>query len=104
MSPSPPRCAPKWPFEVEPGTLRQLLAETQGREIVLEQLIHTMEERYGGPLETLKQRLARGEGPEHPDWEDAIEWRNAFEALQRTQALRNILEWLISSRAPSPVS
>jgi hypothetical protein len=102
MSPKPPD--QDWPFQVEPGTLRQILEETEGREALLRQVIRQMEQRYASSLEELEARLARGEGQEHPDWEDAIEWRNAVEALRRTRTLKNILQWLIDSRAPSPVS
>jgi hypothetical protein len=93
-----------WPFQIEPVTLRQLLEETQGRETLLRQVIRQMEQKYDCSLEELEARLDQGEGQEHPDWEDSIEWRNAVEALQRTRALQNILEWLVNSLAPSPVS
>jgi hypothetical protein len=62
------------------------------------------EEQYGQPLAELEARLARGEGSEHPDWEDSIEWRNAEEALQRARVMRRLLEWLLPSIAPSPAS
>jgi hypothetical protein len=93
-----------WPFQIEPVTLRQLLEETRGRETLLRQVIRQMEQKYDCSLEELEARLDRGEGQEHPDWEDSIEWRNAVEALQHTRALQNILEWLVNSLAPSPVS
>ena len=73
-----------WPLHVDPTTLRKLAEETQGREILLRQVIRQMEQQYDCSLEELEARLARGEGQEHPDWEDSIEWRNAVEALQRT--------------------
>lgn len=76
-----------WPLHVDPATLRQLAEETQGREILLRQVIRQMEQWYGCSLEELEARLARGEGQEHPDWEDSIEWRNAVEALQCTRTL-----------------
>ena len=72
---------PKWPFQVEPGTLRRMLEETQGREIVLRQVIRDMETRYDCSLAELERRLSQGKGSEHPDWEDAIAWRNAVDAL-----------------------
>jgi len=93
-----------FPSQVDHAVLQRLLEETQGREIPLQQLIRQSEQRYGCSLEELEDRLARGEGQEHPDWEDSIEWRNAVEALQRTQSLRGILEWLVNSLAPSPAS
>jgi hypothetical protein len=92
------------PSHVEPSALQGLLDETRGRQVLLQQIIHQLEQRYRCSLEELETRLARGEGPEHPDWEDSIEWRNAVEALQRTQLLRSILEWLVNSLAPSPAS
>lgn len=104
MSPLPTELDRSWPFQVEPTTLRRLLEETKGREVLLRQVIRQMEQRYQCSLEELEARLARGEGQEHPDWEDSIEWRNAVEALHRTHTLQNILEWLVSSLARSPIS
>lgn len=104
MSPSPKISEARWPFSLDSATLREILADVRGREILLRQVIRQMEQRYDGSLETLEARLARGEGQAHPDWEDSIEWRNAVEALQRTRTLERILEWLINSLAPSPIS
>jgi len=91
-----------WPSQVNVVTLRKILEETQGRKALLEELIRQMERRYDCSLEELEARVARGEGREHPDWEDSIEWRNAIEALQRTRTLQDILEWLVNSLTPSP--
>jgi len=104
MSSLPKTVVQTFPANVEPAALRRLLEETRGREILLQQVIRQSEQRYGCSLEELEGRLAQGEGREHPDWEDSIEWRNAVEALQRTQLLRSILEWLIDSLASSPGS
>jgi len=101
MSPRPIERDQSWPFQVEPTTLRRLLEETRGREVLLQQVIRQMEQRYGCSLEELEARLARGEGQEHPDWEDSIEWRNAIDALHHTRALQSILEWLVNSLAPA---
>ena len=90
------------PTQVEPGDVRQLVKETQGRQVLLHQVIGRLEQRYGCSLEELEARLDRGEGQEHPDWEDSIEWRNAVESLKYTLLLRSILEWLSNLLAPSP--
>jgi hypothetical protein len=81
-----------------------LLHEAREREAVLPAIIQRFEHRYGVSLEVLEARLSRGEGQEHPDWEDSIEWRNAIESLERTQVMRNLLEWLIPLISPSPAS
>lgn len=85
------------PPDVSPETVVGLLNETRERETVLGAMIRRFEQRYGVPLKELETRLDRGEGSEHPDWEDSIEWRNALEALERTRVMRNLLEWLLPS-------
>ena len=84
--------------------LPQLLKGELGREVLLQGIIRRFEQRCGGSLEAFEARLARGEGPEHPDWEDSIEWRTAVESLQRTQMIRSLLQWLQHSTVPSPIS
>jgi len=74
------------PADISGESLAHLLEGTRNREALLQATLHRFQERYGGSLETLEARLFRGEGPEHPDWEDSIEWRNAVEALQSIEA------------------
>jgi hypothetical protein len=93
-----------FPSGISENMLSGLLDETRDRESVLKAILQRFEQRYGGSLEELESRLKRGEGQEHPDWEDSIEWRNATEALQRTRVMRSLLEWLLPSIAPSLVS
>jgi len=92
------------PSSVSRETLISLLDDVRNREAVLQAMIRRFEQHYGDSLEALEARLSRGEGREHPDWEDSIEWRNAVETLQRTRVMRRLLEWLLSSIAPSPAS
>ncbi len=90
------------------GTSREMLAglldDMHNREAVLQAMIQRFGQHHGDSLEALETRLARREGPEHPNWEDSIEWRNAVEALQRTRVMRSLLEWLLGSIAPSRTS
>lgn len=66
------------PVEISTETLENLLNDASGRTLVLQATVRRFAERYKVPLEVLEARLARGEGSEHPDWEDSIEWRNAL--------------------------
>lgn len=90
-----------------PGMNRKLLAgfaaEVDGRETVLRAMIARYERRYGS-LADLEARLDKGEGSEHPDWEDSIEWRNAEAILRRAQNMRSLLEWLQGSTKQLPNS
>lgn len=92
------------PANISPEVVGWLLESVRTQEIPLQAIIRRFERRYGVTLDTFEARLARGEGLEHPDWEDSIEWRNALESLQRTQVMRNLLEWLLHSMTPSPIS
>ena len=93
-----------FPSDISHQILAQLLDDLRSREAVRQAMIQHLEKRYGRSLETLESRLARGEGPEHPDWEDSIEWRNAVESVQRTRIMRRLIEWLLRSTALSPTS
>ena len=92
------------PGGISMEVLGNLLTDADGRTLLLQATIQRFEERYKMPLEALVARLARGEGAEHPDWEDSIEWRNAAETLQRTEKMRSLLEWLLRSTKPLPFS
>jgi hypothetical protein len=91
------------PPDISPETLAQLLSDTRSREILLAAKIRQFKERYKTSLEELEERLERGEGNEHPDWEDSIEWRSAVENLALTQQMQSLLEWLLSLNEPSNV-
>ncbi len=93
-----------FPSYIKPVVLQELLEEACARETLLQQIIRHLEQRHSCSLTELEDRLAQGEGQEHPDWEDSIEWRNAAETLQRTQFLRSLLEWLVNSLVPSLAS
>jgi hypothetical protein len=92
------------PPGVHRGTLGDLLDDARSRAALLETAVRQFERRHSGSLATLEARLDRGEGPEHPDWEDSIAWRNASESLQRVHELEHLLEWLLRSPARSPSS
>jgi len=92
------------PSSVSRETLTPLLDDVRSREAVLQAIIRRFEQHYGDSLEALEARLARGEGREHPDWEDSIEWRNTVETLQRIRVMRRLLEWLLPSIVLSPTS
>ena len=93
-----------FPPGISQEALIQWLDEMRSRETLMRQMVLHFEKRYNGSLEALEARLARGEGAEHPDWEDSIEWRNAVETLQRTRLMKGLLEWLLRSITPSPAS
>jgi len=89
------------PPDISPELLKRWLSDSRSHETLLGNIVSRFAQRYHSSLEELESRLARGEGSEHPDWEDSIEWRNAVEELQRTRLMRSLLEWLLHSNAHS---
>ncbi|MEW5827606.1 MAG: hypothetical protein AB1846_01860 [Chloroflexota bacterium] len=87
-----------FPKNIFRQALTRLREDLIRREALLNTMVQRFEARYGSSLETLESRLGRGEGQEHPDWEDSIEWRNAQDELQQTGLMKNILEWLLRSK------
>jgi hypothetical protein len=62
---------------------------------LLRQVISHFEGKYQCSLETFERKLENLEVPEHPGWEESIEWRNAVEQLERIEMSRSIFTWLI---------
>jgi hypothetical protein len=89
-----------WPSDLSRRSLTGLLEDVRSRENLLQTQIQRYERQYAQTLEELEERLDRGEGSEHPDWEDSIAWRNSLEVLHRQSQLRSLLEWTLRSTSP----
>lgn len=86
------------PQNISRSALTRLRADLSRRESVLDTIIKCFQKKYAMSLEEFESRLAQGQGQEHPDWEDSIEWRNAVEELQRANLMKSVLEWLLHSK------
>jgi hypothetical protein len=94
MTVSHPVTLPSPPASVTLDKVRVLEADTAARADLLRQIVRGFERKYQCSLETFEERLENREIPEHPSWEDSIEWRNAIEQLERIETSRNIFAWL----------
>lgn len=82
------------PRNVTPRNVRTLKENSTARELLLRQIVQGFERKYNTSLEVFEERLSRGQVPEHPEWEDSIEWRNAVEELEQTHVSGSIFVWL----------
>jgi hypothetical protein len=96
--------SPALPPSITPERVRQLSADLRAREEFLRQITATFERRYNGTLDDLNRRLQQRQAPEHPAWEDAIEWGNALDQLAQIQLNQSIVTWLINLLTPSKSS
>lgn len=95
---------PALPRNVTPRNVRILKENSTAREALLQQMVQGFERKYGTSLETFEGWLACGQAPEHPGWEDSIEWRNAVEELEQTHVSGSIFAWLDNLLAQSAAS
>jgi uncharacterized protein (DUF433 family) len=84
------------PSGISQDTLMRFLDDLHNWEAVLRAMIGRFEKRYGVPLEEVEARLSRGQGAEHPGWEDSISWRNAVESRERDPVLGRLVGRLSS--------
>jgi hypothetical protein len=82
------------PTGISTTNLQWWIQDNRARIAFLESLMERFEDIYGCTLAELEARLARGEGQEHPDWEDSIEWRNAVEQHRQLQLQEELFVWL----------
>ena len=50
-----------------------------------------------GDLAEFEAKLTNAELPEHPHWEESIEYRNAYEELERLKKMKGVFEWILKS-------
>lgn len=48
-----------------------------------------------GALPELEAKLANAELPEHPHWEESIEYRTAYEELENLKKMKGVFEWIL---------
>ena len=42
-------------------------------------------------------RIRNAELPEHPYWEESIEYRNAYEELDNLKKMKGVFEWILKA-------
>jgi len=72
------------------------MGETVAVEIELyEQILEKFRSKYGDLVE-FESKLANAELPEHPYWEESIEYRNAYEGLEGLKMMKGVFDWILN--------
>lgn len=79
----------EYPLQISTATLRRTLEDIAGQIAVYQGIVESFERQHGCRLEEFEARIDRGEVPEHPSWETAIEWGVASDELQRLQVIKH---------------
>ena len=59
-----------------------------------EEVLAKFRKKYGDLVE-FEAKLANAELPEHPYWEESIEYRNAYEELENLKKMKGVFEWIL---------
>ena len=86
----------RYPLPIGLETLRQRLDEIAQQVPVYKDIVREFERRYGCDLTTFEQEIVQGKVPEHPSWEDSIEWGVALDELERLSVTRKALQWILN--------
>ena len=60
-----------------------------------EQVLEKFGSKYGDLIE-FESKLANAELPEHPYWEESIEYRNAYEELKSLERMKGVFDWILN--------
>jgi len=86
----------RYPLPVGLEALRQRLDEIEQQVSVYRDIVRDFEVRYGCDLTTFERKIAQGRVPEHPSWEDSIEWGVALDELERLGVTQKALQWILN--------
>jgi len=86
----------RYPLPIGLETLRQRLTEIEQQISVYEDITREFERRYGCDLAAFEGKIAQGKVPEHPSWENSIEWGIALDELERLRAIQKALGWILN--------
>jgi len=60
-----------------------------------EQVLKKFKSKYGD-LTEFESKVANAELPEHPYWENSIEYRNAYEELEGLKMMKGVFDWILN--------
>lgn len=85
----------RYPLPIALETLRQRLDEIERQISIYKDIVREFERRRGCDLVAFEQKIVQGKVPEHPSWEDSIEWGVALDELERLGITQKALQWIL---------
>lgn len=61
-----------------------------------QEILEKFKSKYGDLIE-FEKKLENAELPEHPYWEDSIEYRNAYEEIENLKLIKEVFDWILNS-------
>ena len=73
----------RYPLPVGIDRLQESVSTIEQQITTYMSIIRQFEAQQGCTLETFERQIAQGEVPEHPSWEEALEWGTALDEIER---------------------
>ena len=73
----------RYPLPVGIDRLQESVSTIEQQISTYMSISRQFEARHGCTLETFEHQIAQGEVPEHPSWEEALEWGTALDEIER---------------------
>ena len=86
----------RYPLPVGTDRLRDSVSNIEQQIAAYVSIVHQFEARHGCTLEAFEHQISRGEVPEHPSWEEALEWGVALDEIDRLCIIERALRWILN--------
>ncbi len=83
-------------LDVDKEDINSLHKMTASEIAFYEEVLAKFRMKYG-VLAEFEAKLANAKLPEHPYWEESIEYRNAYEELENLKKMKGVFEWILKS-------
>jgi hypothetical protein len=84
------------PLPVSIERLQESVKELEQQITTYEEIVHQFEVRHGCSLKSYERQIAQREIPEHPSWEEALEWGIALDEIERLRIILRSLQWILN--------
>jgi len=86
----------RYPPPMDAERLQGSIDDIEQQIAVYTTIARQFEARHGCSLDVFERRIAEGAVPEHPSWEDALEWGTALDEVERLRTVREALQWILN--------
>ena len=82
---------------MNPELLHAIGKDISDRIALYRRIARDFRKKYNCNLDEFEAKIKSREVVEHPCWEDAIEWGNALDELERLKTVKQALKWTANS-------
>ncbi len=86
----------RYPLPISADHLQDSVNDIEQQIAIYQDIALQFRERHGCTLETYEHQIAQGKVPEHPSWEESLEWGVALDEIERLRTIQKALQWILN--------